>query len=96
MPAATMTSKGQITLPKEIRDELKLVTGSKIMFVKLPDGTYAVSPRTGTVEDFLGMLYDPNRPTMTIEEMNEAIAEGGAASGMRGMEPRGTAAKDGA
>lgn len=88
MPSATMTSKGQFTMPKEIRDDLGLVAGSRVMFVKLPSGEYALSPRTGTVEDFLGMLHDPRRPTITIEEMNEAIAEGGAASGMRGIEPR--------
>ena len=75
MPMATMTSKGQITLPKQMRDELKLTAGSKVMFVRLPNGQYALTPRTGTVEDFLGMLYDPERPTLTLEEMDEAIAQ---------------------
>lgn len=87
MPSATMTSKGQVTMPKEIRDDLRLVPGSRVMFVRLPDGSYALVPRTGTVEDFLGILYDPKRPSMSIEQINEAIAEGGAESGMRGIEP---------
>lgn len=86
MPIATMTSKGQITVPKEVRDELHLTPGSKIMFVKLPSGHFAVSPRTGDVSDFLGMLHDPSRPTLTIDEIDEAIAEGGAASGMQDRE----------
>lgn len=40
----------------------------------------------GSVDDFIVMLHEPDAPTLTIEEINEAIAEGGAASGMRGIE----------
>ena len=86
MPSATMTSKGQFTMPKEVRDDLNLVPGSKVMFVKLPNGQYNIVPRTGKISDLFGMLHYPGMPTMTIEEINEAIAEGGAESGMRGME----------
>ncbi|WP_248305421.1 AbrB/MazE/SpoVT family DNA-binding domain-containing protein [Agromyces sp. H66] len=85
MPVATMTSKGQITVPKEVRDDLHLTAGSKVMFVKLPNGQYRIVARTGTVEDFIGLLHDPRRKPMTIEEINDAIAEGGAESGLRGM-----------
>jgi len=85
MPTATMTSKGQITVPKQVRDDLNLTTGSKVVFVKLPSGQYRIVPRTGRIEDLAGLLYDPTQPTMTIEEMNDAIAEGGAESGMRGL-----------
>lgn len=86
MPTATMTSKGQITIPKEVRDELHLMTGSKVLFVKLRDGQYRIIPRTGRIQDLAGMLHDPDESTMTIQDMNEAIAEGGAASGMQGLE----------
>ena len=86
MPTATMTSKGQITVPKEVRDDLHLTTGSKVLFVKLRHGQYRIIPRTGKIQDLAGMLFDPNEPPMTIEEINEAIAEGGAASGMSGLE----------
>lgn len=86
MSIATMTSKGQITVPKDIRDELGLTAGSRVMFVRLRNGECRMVPRTGSVEDFIGILYDPDRPPMTIEDINEAIAEGGAASGLRGME----------
>lgn len=86
MATATMTSKGQITVPKEVRDDLNLVAGSKVMFVKLSGGQYRLIARTGRVDDFIGMLHDPHAPALTIAEINEAIAEGGAASGMRGLE----------
>lgn len=85
MPTATMTSNGQFTMPKEVRDGLNLVPGSKVMFVKLPNGQYSIVPKTGSVEALFGMLHQPGVPPMTIEEINDAIAEGGAESGMRGM-----------
>ena len=85
MPTATMTSKGQITVPKEVRDDLHLTAGSKVVFVKLPNGHYRIVPRTGSVEDFIGLLHDPERRPLTLEEIDEAIAEGGAASGRQGM-----------
>lgn len=83
---ATMTSKGQITMPKDVRDDLNLVAGSRVMFVKLPNGQYNVVPRTGSLADLSGILHDPSRPALTIEEINDAIAEGGAASGMHGLD----------
>ncbi len=82
MSTATMTSKGQITVPKEIRDRLKLTPGSRVMFVTLPNGRVELFPRTGKITDLAGILYDPDRKPMTIEEMNEAIADAGAASAM--------------
>lgn len=85
MPTATMSTKGQITLPKEMRDDLNLTAGAQVMFVKLGNGQYRILPRTGGISDLAGIFYDPNRKPMTIEEMNEAIAEGGAESGARGI-----------
>ncbi|MGO2745659.1 AbrB/MazE/SpoVT family DNA-binding domain-containing protein [Microbacterium sp.] len=86
MPTATMTSKGQITVPKEIREALHLEAGARITFVRLSNGSYSLVPRTGKIQDLFGMLYDPNAPTMSIEDINDAIADGAAESGMRGME----------
>lgn len=86
MSIATMTSKGQFTMPKDVRDDLKLVAGSKVMFVKLPNGQYNVVRKTGDVSDLFGMLHQPGAPAMTIEEMNDAIADGAAESGMYGMD----------
>lgn len=86
MPSATLTSKGQITLPKEIRDDLNLVAGSKILFVKMPNGQYNLVPKTGKISDIFGMFHYAGMPKLTIEEINEAIADGYAESGMRGMD----------
>lgn len=86
MSIATMTSKGQITVPKEVRDDLKLEAGSQVMFVKLPGGHYRIVARTGKISDLKGILNYPGMPHLTIEEMNNAIGEAAAESGMRGLE----------
>jgi antitoxin PrlF len=86
MSIATMTSKGQITVPKEVRDDLNLEAGSQVMFVKLPGGHYRIVPRTGKISDLAGMLNYPGMPRLTIEQMNEAIGDAAAESGMSGLE----------
>jgi antitoxin PrlF len=86
MAQATMTSKGQITVPKEVRDDLGLVAGSKVMFVKLGPRHYRLVARTGRIEDLFGILHVEGRPALTIEEINEGIAAGAAESGLKGAE----------
>lgn len=76
MPVATMTSKGQITIPKEMREDLGLIAGSKVMFIRLDNGQYRILPRTRRAQDLVGILHIPGQATITIEEMNRAIAEG--------------------
>ena len=44
MAAATMTSKGQVTIPQAVRWRMKLETGDRVEFVELPDGTFAMRP----------------------------------------------------
>lgn len=85
MSTATVTSKGQITIPKDVREDLNLTAGSKVMFVKLHNGQYRLVPRTGKIEDLFGIAYDPDRKPMTIEEMNDAIADAAAESGLQGL-----------
>jgi len=86
MPTATMTSKGQITVPKEVRDDLKLVAGSRVMFVKLANGRYTIVPKTGSIKDLAGVLYNPDQPPVSIEQMNDDIADAAAEHVLRSMQ----------
>ncbi len=74
MPTATVTSKGQVTIPKKIRDELKLGSGTKIDFVLQPDGTVLVKPVTVDIRDLRSILKSPLGRSLTVEEMDAAIA----------------------
>jgi len=76
MPIATLTSKGQITLPKEIRDQLKLEPGSRIDFVVDRKGKVTLKPLNDDLESLCGMLKSRAKHPVSIEEMNEAIARG--------------------
>ena len=70
---ATMTSKGQVTLPKPIRDKLRLRPGDKIDFMLEEDGSLRVIPVTASVTQLKGMAPRPESP-VSIEAMDEAIA----------------------
>ena len=72
MATATVTSKGQITLPIAVRTALALEAGSRIEFVELKNGQFAIIPVTSPVSALKGMLRKPDRP-VTIEAMNAAI-----------------------
>ena len=77
MTLLTVTSKGQVTLRKDVLEHLGVGPGDKIEVEKLPSGRVQVSaPRkTGKISDLSGMLKRPGQPTLTIEEMNEIIAD---------------------
>ena len=73
MPTATLTSKGQMTIPKEIRDELDLKPGDRVELNVLPDGRVLMTP-TVPLASLAGILPKPKR-AYTVEDMNTAIAE---------------------
>ncbi len=75
MPVSRLTSKGQTTIPKEIRDKLDLKPGDRIEFIVDEDNRVTLRPISTSIASLAGILYDPNRKTVTIEEMNEAIAQ---------------------
>ena len=72
MPEAKLTSKGQVTIPKEVRDALNLETGDRVQFFIREDGTVELRPRTVDLRDLYGLLERRGK-TVTVEEMNEAI-----------------------
>ena len=78
MPSATLTSKGQVTIPKEVREALGLETGDRIDFVAERPGEYKVVPATRDIRDLKGIVPKPKKP-VTVEEMNRAIARRAAA-----------------
>lgn len=73
---ATVTSKGQITIPAPVRQRLGLVAGSRVDFVWRSDDVVELTAAAGSVRDLREMLR-AERP-VTIEEMAEAAAAGAA------------------
>ena len=71
----TITSKGQLTLPKAIRDQLGLVAGSKLDFIIEADGSLHVRPLRRGAADLFGLLHDPDRAVTTVEQMNDAVGQ---------------------
>lgn len=76
MLSATVTETGQITLPQEIRDRLKLVNGSKISFIIDEDGQVKLFPLNVPVQDLSGILHRPGMKKATLKEMDIAISQG--------------------
>ena len=74
---ATLTSKGQVPIPKAVRDALHLRSGDRLDFILEADGTVRVLPITGSVKRLKGILPKPLR-ALTLEEVDEAIAKGAA------------------
>lgn len=76
MATATVTSKGQITIPASVRSALGLDAGSRVEFIEIEKGKYEIVPATNAVQALKGMLRKPKTP-VSIERMNKAIASQG-------------------
>ncbi len=76
MATATLSSKGQITIPKEIREKHHLEPGVRIEFLEDSQGVVSIWPVTDNVTRLKGMVAAPADP-VTVEMMNQAIFEGG-------------------
>jgi antitoxin PrlF len=83
---SAITSKGQATIPKAIREHLRLKPGDRLKFFVHPDGTVVLLPKL-PVSALRGMLKSRRRKAVTIEQMERAIAKG-AAGGRRGAKDR--------
>ena len=69
---ATLSSKGQVTIPVEIRNRLRLNTGDKVDFVIFDGSRVEMIPKKGSASALKGMVKWTGRPA-TLEEMDEAI-----------------------
>lgn len=65
----TLTSKGQVTVPHEIRSRMGLKPGDKIAFSLLPDGTLVIRPKHHHIEELTGLLRRPGQPRVSLEKM---------------------------
>jgi len=74
MPAAKVTSKGQVTIPKEVRLALGVEPGDRVSFVLRADGGVELVARTGSLLDLAGVLGE-RRLGVTVEDMDASIAE---------------------
>ncbi len=71
MSTATLTSKGQITVPKSVRDQLGLETGDRIEFVETEAGAFSIIPATRDVKALKGIVSA--KKAVSIEEMQQAV-----------------------
>ncbi len=74
MSAATITTKGQVTIPKEIRELLGVEPGDRVLFWRNPEGQIVVEPETVSLMSLHGMLKGLG-PTLSVEEMDAAITQ---------------------
>lgn len=72
---SAITSKGQATIPKAIRDHLRLKPGDRVKFFVHPDGTVVLLPKL-PVTSLRGMAATRRSSPASIEEMNEAVIQG--------------------
>lgn len=76
MSSGKITSKGQITVPKRVRETLNLLPGDHMSFVIHEDGTVTVEAETVDLPSLRGVLK-PGVRGVTVEDMNDAVRRGG-------------------
>ena len=77
MATATLTSKGQVTIPLDVRERLNLEAGTRIEFVEATNGEFLIRPVVADVRSLKGLLRKPAKPVST-EDMKKAIRLRGA------------------
>jgi AbrB family looped-hinge helix DNA binding protein len=80
MTTLTVTARGQVTLRKDVLQHLGIRPGDKIELDLLPDGRGVIKAArpSGTIANFVGLLAGKTQKVATIEEINEAAAQGWA------------------
>jgi antitoxin PrlF len=71
MPAdATLTSKGQTTIPKEIRDGLGMKSGDRMTFTLMPDATVVMRLKNKSITELAGTLHKKGRKSVPVEQLS--------------------------
>ncbi len=71
MPEATLTSKGQVTIPAEVRKAMGLVAGERVVFTQLDDGTTVMRAKTRAILELEGLLKDAvKKRKVSVDGMN--------------------------
>ena len=73
MALATLTTKGQVTIPKEVRESLRLHTGDKIEIVVTNNREAIIRPISKKVDEIFCKLHKPGQKAVTTEEMDGVI-----------------------
>jgi antitoxin PrlF len=73
MATATVTSKGQITIPSRVRQALGLDAGDRVEFVEQDKGQFAIIPANRSIRELNGLFQGKRSKPVSIEEMNAAI-----------------------
>ena len=79
MTTATVTSKGQITIPANVRRALQVEAGDRVEFVEVDPGRFEFIAVTRSVKELKGMFGKPAK-AVSIEDMNRVIATRGASA----------------
>lgn len=80
MATATVTSKGQITIPSRVRSALGLDAGDRVEFVEVEKRQFAIIAATRSVRELKGLFRHRRRKPVSLEEMDAAIAQGASRS----------------
>ena len=67
---ATLTSKGQTTIPKDIRESLHMKTGDRMTFTLLPDGTVLMRVKNKSAMNVAGRLFKKGRKVTPVEDLS--------------------------
>ena len=66
----TISSKGQVTVPRDVRERLGLQAEDKIAWSTLSNGTMVLRPKTRRLADLVGVLTQPGQPGVSVDEMS--------------------------
>jgi looped-hinge helix DNA binding domain, AbrB family len=67
---ATLTSKGQTTIPKEIRDSLHMKAGDRMTFTLMPDATVVIRVKSKSVTELAGALHKKGRKPVPVGQLS--------------------------